>query len=109
MCRFRERRFPTDWAKVVNGVGLVSLAMSAEGVFGDMEGHWNPKYLRRTGLAQATASDLNAMLDGPTGRCPPPPERTGYFDELRTLARDGVGLIDAWWQVDRSSDDRDPT
>jgi|tagenome__1003787_1003787.scaffolds.fasta_scaffold18418077_1 hypothetical protein len=78
---FQQRRFPADWATVANGVGLVSLVMSSERVFLDMAGHWNPVYLRRTGMAQATASDLYAMrasLDRALPTLPPAP-RT-YFE-----------------------------
>ena len=48
---FRQQPFPTDWAKVVNGIGLVSLATRAERALGVVAalGGWNPGYLRETG------------------------------------------------------------
>jgi hypothetical protein len=40
---FRRQPFPTDWAKVVNGVGLVSLVTRVERTLGEVAalGGWN--------------------------------------------------------------------
>ena len=61
---FRTKPFPTDWARVVAGVGLASFSMRVEdGLFDiSMVGVWKPDYLRCIALAQSKAQELREFL-----------------------------------------------
>ena len=96
--RFWRQPFPTEWARVVNGIGLASLALRAEHTFGDLAGHWNPEYVRGSGLAQSTAERLRTILEDLERATPAlPPEPRAYFDQLRALVADAIALTERWW------------
>ena len=97
---FRPQPFPTDWAKVVNGIGLVSLAMRAERTLGEVAalGDWNPDYLRETGRAQSIDADLREILTSFEQALPAlPAEPRHYFEQCRSLVAEAAALADAWW------------
>jgi hypothetical protein len=103
---FRMRPFPTDWAKVVAGVGLASFSMRVEKSFWKMStmGVWKPWYVHRMGWAVPAVEDLRDILrqfDMFLPALPPEPRR--YFEEFRSLAADALALTERWWAA---ADDR---
>jgi hypothetical protein len=95
---FLRRPFSPEWAKVVNGVGLASLTMRAERVFGDFAGYLNPDYARSIGLAQAVSADLRDIVRQIDRATPAlPSEARVYFGDLRSLVLSAIVLHDRWW------------
>jgi hypothetical protein len=97
---FRRQPFPTHWAKVVNGVGLVSLVTRVERTLGEVAalGGWNPDYLRATGQAHTIDADLREMLASFNQVLPAlTAEPRQYFEQCRSLVADATALADAWW------------
>jgi hypothetical protein len=97
---FRQQPFPTDWAKVVAGVGLASFSMRVEHSLSwiPMLGSFKPDYLRRTGQAQSTVKDLRDLLVVFDQFLPSlPPEPRHYFEDFRSLVADALALTDTWW------------
>jgi hypothetical protein len=96
---FKKRPFPTDWAKVVNGIGLVSLTMRAERCLGDaIHKH----------LPRPTIDELLRLLDMFERALPAPlpSESRGYFEELRDILAESLRyakLYRAWHFHDRST------
>ena len=92
---FRGVAFPTEWAKVVNGVGLASLAMRAEKCLSQLTSS-DTYAARRVELrdlwrAPATAAELNTLLDLHDRTLPAlPPGPRAYFDELHAMVRDAL-------------------
>ena len=107
---FRQRPFPTDWAKVVNGVGLASLAMRAERSLGEISWlgyfcNFRRSYLLTLGEPEATAGRLHdglRLLAEQLDRALPalPPEPRGYFAGLRALVADAATLAARWRTFD---------
>lgn len=107
---FRQRPFPTDWAKVVNGVGLASLAMRAERSLGELSWlswfcNFRRSYLLTLGEPEATAGRLHdalrplvEQLDRVLPALPPEPQ--GYFADFRALVADPAALAARWWTFD---------
>jgi hypothetical protein len=79
---FKTRTFPTDWATVVNGVGLASLATRAERCMDDVV--W--KHLPRSTVDELLR--LLAMCERALPALPPEPH--DYFDELRSIVLDAL-------------------
>ena len=97
---FRQRPFPTDWARVVDGVGLASFTMRVERSLGEMSAlsYWKPSYLHRSGKAPAKVAELRALLATFDRFLPAlPPAPRAYFHDLRSLVSDAVAFTDRWW------------
>ena len=97
---FRARPFPTDWARVVAGVGLASFSMRVERTLEPLPAMycWKPDYLHRIGLAQSTVKELRELHDGFAPFLPAlPPEPRAYFEEFRALVADALALTEEWW------------
>ena len=97
---FRDRPFPHDWAKVVNGVGLASFSMQVERRLGELSSlsYWKPAYLYSTGQAQSAVANLQATLAEFDSFLPAlPPEPRSYFEDLRSLVADAIAFTEAWW------------
>ena len=101
---FKGRPFPTDWAKVVNGVGLASFTMRVERQLSELSSlsnhDWKPSYLHRIGAAQSMTADLRALLETFDRFTPTlPPEPRAYFIDLRNLVTAAIAFTDEWWGV----------
>ena len=100
---FRGRPFPTDWARVVGGVGLASFSMRVERVLSTLPGlgELKPEYARGTGVAGTVLADLGGLLrtfDDFVDALPPGPR--AYFEDMRGLVADASVLVAEWWPAD---------
>ena len=98
----RDRPFPTDWARVLNGVGLASFTMRVERVLNELSGlsDLKPTYLHATGTAASIGAELRTLLGIADQFMPAlPSEPRAYFNDLRGLVADAVELTEAWWAV----------
>ena len=98
----KDRSFPTDWAKVVAGVGLVSFSMRVEQVLSNMSMMYcfTPQYLHDTGQAEAVTHDLDALLREFDRFLPSlPPEPRSYFEDVRALVNEALQLAGKHWAI----------
>lgn len=117
--RFRGRPFPTEWAKVVNGVGLASLTMRAERALGDIARlhsmcEFRLSYLHSIGEPRSTAAALFDALHPMPAEfdrflAALPPDARAYFADLRALVADGLALAEQWWSIDAAARPSDVT
>jgi hypothetical protein len=98
--RFKDRPFPHDWAKVVNGVGLVTLTERVEHYLGAFS------FLNDRGLAYSyqarearqVVADLRAVLpEFDRFLAALPAEPRSYFEDLRSLVSDALTFTNTWW------------
>jgi len=104
---FRRRPFPTDWAKVVNGVGLASFTYRVERGLSALSGlsSWKPSYLHTIGAIQEPVAELRAIEATFDQFLPAlPPEPHAYFNELRGVIVAAIEWTDVWWALDESSE-----
>ena len=106
----RRRPFPTDWAKVVAGVGLASFTMRVEDVLAHLPqwAEYKAHYLHSLGVPQSIVPGLHDLLP-PFDRFLPslPPEPRRYFEDLRSLVVEAIELTDRWWTLDAAGSSAD--
>ena len=97
---FHARPFPTEWAKVANGVGLASFAMRAEKALGALFPltEYKPSYLHSIRASHGIIGELRTVLATFDRFMPAlPPDPRSYFEDLRSLVAEAVAFAREWW------------